>query len=65
MPPAPSAPVARKSTSAPVTSSSSIATMMPFGTFFSGSLASSAASGTPSTARKNQIANGMAAQMPR
>lgn len=61
---APSAPVARNSTVAPVTSSTSMDTMMPLGTFFSGSVASSAASGTPSTARKNQIANGTAAQMP-
>jgi hypothetical protein len=33
-----------------------IAAMIPLGTLRSGSLASSAASGTPSTARKNQIA---------
>ena len=42
-----------------------IAAMMPRGTLRSGLAVSSAASGTPSTARKNQMANGMAAQMPR
>ena len=38
--------------------------MSPFGTSVDGSWVSSAASGTPSMARKNQIANGKAAQMP-
>ena len=50
---------------AAVISSTPIAAMMPLGTLRSGSLASSAASGTPSMARKNQIANGTAAQIPR
>lgn len=61
---APSAPVARTSTSAPVTSRTSIAATIPRGTLRSGSRASSAASGTPSRARKNQIANGTADQIP-
>ncbi len=38
--------------------------MSPLGMSVAGSLVSSAASGTPSIARKNQIANGKAAQMP-
>ena len=38
--------------------------MSPLGMSVEGSLVSSAASGTPSIARKNQIANGNAAQMP-
>ena len=46
-------------------SSTAIAAMMPRGTFRSASAVSSAASGTPSTARKNQIAKGIADQMPR
>ena len=45
-------------------SSVTIAAMMPRGMERAGSLVSSAASGTPSTARKNQIAYGSAAQMP-
>ena len=36
----------------------------PRGKDFAGSLASSAAKGTPSTAKKNQIAYGTAAQIP-
>ncbi len=43
---------------------SAIATMIPRGIDLAGSAVSSAASGTPSTARKNQIANGRAAQTP-
>lgn len=38
--------------------------MIPRGTSRSGSVASSAASGTPSMARKNQMANGSAAHTP-
>ena len=38
--------------------------MIPRGTARTGSRASSAASGTPSTARKNQIANGKLAHTP-
>jgi len=38
--------------------------MSPLGTSVDGSRVSSAASGTPSIARKNQIANGNAAQTP-
>ena len=41
-----------------------MAAIRPRGMSFFGSRVSSAASGTPSTARKNQIANGKAAQMP-
>ena len=41
-----------------------MAAISPRGMSFFGSRVSSAASGTPSTARKNQIANGKAAQMP-
>ena len=41
-----------------------MAVISPRGMSFFGSRVSSAASGTPSTARKNQIANGKAAQMP-
>ncbi|SKT85288.1 Uncharacterised protein [Mycobacteroides abscessus subsp. abscessus] len=50
---------------AQVTNSTAIAAMIPRGTLRSGWAVSSAANGTPSTARKNQMANGMAAQMPR
>ena len=48
-----------------VTNSTAMPAMMPRGTLRSGLAVSSAASGTPSIARKNQMANGMAAQMPR
>ena len=41
-----------------------MAARIPRGIALAGSRASSAASGTLSTARKNQIANGNAAQMP-
>ena len=53
---APPAPVTSSSIAAALTSSSAIAAMIPRGTLRSGSAASSAASGTPSMARKNQIA---------
>ncbi|MNC83405.1 hypothetical protein D3C75_1373290 [compost metagenome] len=43
----------------------SIAPINPRGSDFAGSFASSAAKGTPSTARKNQIAKGTAAQIPK
>jgi hypothetical protein len=48
----------------PKTSSSSMATMMPRGMSRFGSLDSSAASGTPSMARKNQMPNTRAASTP-
>ena len=41
-----------------------IATTIAFGTDRAGSFASSAAIGTPSMARKNHMANGIAAQIP-
>src|SRR5680860_720101 len=61
---APAAPGATTRISAANASSVSMAAMMPFGIERAGSLVSSAASGTPSTARKNQMAYGSAAQMP-
>ena len=60
--PAPPGPAS--SMSAAKTSRIIIAAMSPRGMSRLGSRVSSAASGTPSTARKNQIANGNAAQTP-
>ena len=54
----------KTSMSSASTTSRPIAAMIPRGIDRAGSLASSAASGTLSTARKNQMANGKAAQMP-
>ena len=60
----PAAPGPDSSISAANTSRIIIAAISPRGMSRLGSRVSSAASGTPSTARKNQIANGNAAQMP-
>ena len=51
----PAAPGTRTSMSAPETSRKAMATMIPRGMSRRGSAVSSAASGTPSIARKNQI----------
>ena len=61
---APPPPGVKSSISAAKTSRIIMAAIRPRGMSFFGSRVSSAASGTPSTARKNQIANGKAAQMP-
>ena len=57
-------PGAKVSISAANTSSTAMPAIRPRGRSRLGSLVSSAASGTPSMARKNQIAYGNAAQMP-
>ena len=61
---APAPPGASASTRAPNRISTSMAVMMPRGMSRAGSAASSAAKGTPSTARNSQMANGSAAQTP-
>src|ERR671916_2454811 len=60
----PEAPGPKTRMSAAKTSSAAMPAMRPLGMSVEGSLVSSAASGTPSIARKNQIAYGSAAQMP-
>ena len=60
----PPPPGAKKSISAAKTSSTPMPAIRPRGMSRFGSRVSSAASGTPSMARKNQIAYGNAAQMP-
>src|ERR687895_2377792 len=62
--PEPLPPGANTSISAANTSSTPMPAIRPFGMSRLGSRVSSAASGTPSIARKNQIAYGNAAQMP-
>ncbi len=57
-------PGAKTSMSAANTSRTPMPAIRPFGMSRLGSRVSSAASGTPSMARKNQIAYGNAAQMP-
>jgi len=61
---APPEPGAMVSISAANTSSTAMPAIRPRGMSRLGLSVSSAASGTPSIARKNQIANGNAAQMP-
>ena len=61
---APAAPASRKTTSTAVNIRNSMAPMMPRGTSRAGLRDSSAASGTPSTARNSHMPKGSAAQMP-
>ena len=61
---APAAPATNTTTSIAVNNKKIIAAIIPLGTSLAGSFASSAASGTPSTARNNHIAKGNAAQTP-
>ncbi len=62
---APAAPAPKNKMSIANAVKMSIAPIKPRGRDLAGSFASSAANGTPSTARKNQIAKGTAAQMPK